>query len=536
MTIARTGTAAPRREGAVVGEPNPVGPLSLLSPPGASVEHGEAADTSVLGDLRLDQVIAELTRKAVDPESLRRLFSTPLTGVAAVRYRQQVFADMEDPAVLRGVRSFAEGMNRVRRRLAAAANAEDRHIGNALILDAAGSYAETLRGLEGTLDDAALASAALRRLRRFLHAYLTSPEFGALLADACAARARLEAIRYCVWVRGLRVEVSRYEGEPDYSTEAAAAFARFDHGAARRYDVRYRAEPALGHVGAAILALVARLFPDAFATLERFADAHADPVDPVFEQARQELPFYLSCIDLMASLGAAGLDHCLPDVQVGQRAGSGEEASGMYDLALALKLVRERRPIVLNDLVVAPGERVVVVSGPNQGGKTTFARAVGQMHHLASLGCPVPGSAARLVLPDRIFTHFTREEDRSGTGGRLEDDLTRAGRILESASAASLVVMNEPFSSTALEDARFLGRMAIQTIVDLGATCVYVTFVDELSRLGPSVASMVSRVLGEDPSQRTFKVVRAPADGLAYAIALAEREGVTYDQLRGRIR
>jgi DNA mismatch repair ATPase MutS len=288
----------------------------------------------------------------------------------------------------------------------------------------------------------------------------------------------------------------------------------------------------MNHVESQILELVATLNPHTFARLDRYCAERASYLDETIGRFDREVQFFLAYLAYIAPLKASGLEFCFP--RVSARAKDVAVGSG-FDLALASKLVTESRTVVCNDVRLTSPERILVVSGPNNGGKTTYARMFGQLHYLASLGLPVPGRHARLFLPDRIFTHFEREEDIATLRGKFEDELVRIREILDQTTGQSVLVMNESFGSTTLRDALLVGTEVVGQIIDLDALCVFVTFVDELSALAETTVSMMSTVVPDDPAVRTFKVVRKPADGLAYAAAIADKYGLTHDSLTRRI-
>lgn len=489
------------------------------------------AEPDFFHDLNLDQALEAMVAGREQYE-LEPFFSAALHDVQAVRFRHEVLHDLERDDVRASVVGFGQRMRRMREHLDQVEKLHYRRQKQAWFLDAIEIYCEAVSVLASELTSLEIGSRGLAGLRAYLSDYSASEWFTSLATETQALKETIAEIRYAVHVDGGKVTVSRYDGEPDYSAEVEETFARFKQGAVKSYLVRLPDSVELDHVEAHILDFVSRLYPDVFRQLDAYCQRYRDYLDETIGRFDREVQFYLAHLELVDRLRAAGLSFCYPDVSARSKE---IHATETFDLALAVALVSKERQVVCNDLCLQGPERMFVVSGPNNGGKTTFARTFGQLHHLASLGLLVPGREARLFLPDRIFTHFEKEEDIETLRGKFEDELVRVHEILDRATGNSVVVMNESFNSTTLNDALYVGTEVMQRILAIGCLGVYVTFVDEIASLGEATVSMVSQIVPENPAERTFKVVRKPADGLAYAWAIAEKYGLTYERLLERI-
>jgi DNA mismatch repair ATPase MutS len=505
---------------------------SILFPPGDAARATIQSDEpTCFRDLNLDQVVSAITAGR-DEYDLKPFYYTALRHPATIEYRQAILHDLERPPVVTAVQVFARTMRTMRDALAQSHKAHYVPQRERWFLDAATIYCDAVTTLAEDLSQTELTSPGLQAFLQYLQSYLASGAFTRLHTEASALQEALTSVRYTLHIRGGRVTVSRYEQEPDYSAEIEEVFAKFRRGAAKDYRVRLPEWPEMDHIEARILELAGHLYPEVFVPLHEFCTRHHDFVDDLVRRFDREVQFYLAYLEYISRFQHAGLAFCYPDVSAGSKTVA---VTGAFDIALAQRLLASGEPVVLNDFELRGPERILVVTGPNQGGKTTFARMFGQIHYLGSLGLPVPATTARLVLPDRLFTHFEREEHIANLRGKLEDELARFRDILDQATERSIVIMNESFSATTLDDTIVLGTAILRQLIARNLIGVYVTFIDELTTLGPETVSMVSTVEPDNPAQRTFRIVRKPADGLAYAAVIAEKYHLTYDALRRRI-
>jgi DNA mismatch repair protein MutS len=510
------------------------GPLNILFQ--TDQDRGTALGASApefFLDLNLDQVVDGITAEWAEYD-LKPFFYAPLSNVEAIRYRQEIFHDLENHALFEHVDSFARSLRDVRVDVALANKLHYQFHKEGWFLHAVRVYCDAVRQFAWDLAGSPVHSRGLLAFRNYLANYVASTSFASLQQEAEQLASELSRVDYCVLIRDNSFTVRSYESEPNYSDEIEKTFKKFQQGAVKDYKVKYRYAPEdMNHIEAKILEFVARQNPELLSRLLNYCARYAAFIDDTIAVFDRDIHFYVAYLRHVARFTNKGLQFCYPQVSAQSKSVQVRES---FDLALAQKLTAENSHVVCNDFFLKGKERVIVVTGPNQGGKTTFARMFGQLHYLASLGCPVPGQEAQLYLFDQLFTHFEREEKLENLRGKLEDDLVRVHAFLQQATPRSIVVMNEVFNSTTIHDELFLSRSIIEKFNELDLLCVWVTFLDELASFSDKTVSMVSTIVPDNPTVRTFKVVRRSADGRAYAMAIAERYGLTHDRIRERVR
>ncbi|MGW5107760.1 MutS-related protein [Nocardia sp. NPDC004123] len=502
--------------------------VSMLWPDSVALGDSLIVDSGAVTDLHIDRIIAAVV--GADEYRLRAWLSEPVRDPETVRYRHEIFADLADDSVREVFDAFAAGMRRTRERLDWQERLHHPHQRQWWQLSAAAEYVEAVTRFTEALAALPLSARALTRWREFIAEYIVGPDFGHLATAVHQAQQALSSVHYSVRIVDRTLEVGSVGAEADYSAAIASLFSRFGVGAPRPGRPRSDWDD-INHMEEQILDRVAVLHPRSFEQLAEFARNHGQFADTAVMAFDREIQFYLTYLAFVRRVSGTDRAMCLP--QLATR-GTEIHAEGAFDLALVTRRGRADTEVVCNDLRLSGPERVLVVTGPNQGGKTTFARTAGQLIYFAALGCPVPARSACLPLADRLFTHFERAEQPTDPDGRLAEELLRLRDTLAEATADSVIILNESFSATSTADAVRIGGDVLDRIVERGAMAVWVTFFDELARSGPATVSMVATDPG-DPSRRTFRIERRPADGHAHAVVLAERFGLTYDLVTARI-
>jgi DNA mismatch repair ATPase MutS len=202
------------------------------------------------------------------------------------------------------------------------------------------------------------------------------------------------------------------------------------------------------------------------------ANALAQSTDHIlsfFHMLRTELGFYIGCLNLHARLAQMGEPICFPvPTPAGERKLS---FSNLYDPSLALNMGKK---IVGNDLN-ANHRDIIIITGANTGGKSTFLRSIGLAHLMMQAGMFVSAESFASEVCDGIFTHYKREEDASMESGKWDEELSRMSEAVDNVKSDSLLLFNESFASTNEREGSEIASHIVDALLDRNVKVFFVT-------------------------------------------------------------
>jgi hypothetical protein len=246
----------------------------------------------------------------------------------------------------------------------------------------------------------------------------------------------------------------------------------------------------------------------------------ADHILSFFQMLRVELAFYVGCSNLYRRLAAKGEPVCFPrPAAVGERR---HHFTGLYDVCLSLHMDRR----VVGNTVDADGRTLVIITGANQGGKSSFLRSVGLAQLMMQCGMFVGAESFEAELCTDVLTHYKREEDATMKSGKLDEELARMSDIADSLTPHSIVLFNESFAATNEREGSEIARQVVSALLEKNIRALFVTHLHEFAR-GLYETSMEDtlflRAERQADGTRTFRLVPGAPLETSYGEDLYER-------------
>jgi len=243
----------------------------------------------------------------------------------------------------------------------------------------------------------------------------------------------------------------------------------------------------------------------------------ADHIEDFINALWTELAFYIGCLNLNDRLTGTGNPFAFP-VVVGLEEQK-RSLSSLYDVCLALTL---HQPVIGND-VNADGKTLVIITGANQGGKSTFLRSIGLVQLMAQAGMFIAAQAGTISLCSGIFTHYKRKEDANMKSGKLDEELARMSQIVNWIEPNSLMLFNESFAATNEREGSEIARQITNALLARQISVYYVTHMYDLARSYYEKAAegaLFLRAGRKSSGNRTFKLTEGEPLPTSYGIDL----------------
>ena len=240
-----------------------------------------------------------------------------------------------------------------------------------------------------------------------------------------------------------------------------------------------------------------------------------------FDRLKYQMGFYLASVQLVRQLERFELEWCYPTVCDRNDLEFEELKECVMGMGIQAKVVGNTCSFEKKDLLI--------VTGANQGGKSTFLRSIGIAQVMLQCGLPVTARAFSSGLFPRIFVHFTRREDSEMNSGRLDEELGRMSKIVDEIGDDSLILLNESFATTTEKEGSVIAYDIIKALSEAGVRILTVTHllsfarrIYEESKENEDIAIEFLTAERLDDGTRTFRMIRHEPELTSFGLDLYE--------------
>lgn len=483
-------------------------------------------------DLNLNRLIDEFQNRAKGYDIKKFFYIFPDTR-KDIRYRREVLADLKKESLYESVRVFTKNMFQARSYFSHSEAVEFQIQKEMWTVNGAVRYLEAWEGLFTALHNNNIQSEGLLTLSSYMDEIERKEEFKQWKAGTAKVRDLFQNIQLELTLTGSQISLAMREGKgKDYNDCVKELFPKqWKEKRSHYIESPFHNKLELSALECEIVDMLNKLIPEHFKTMHHFYGVAKNALDDTLVRFEEEVQFYLSYLDFQKEMESYGCSFTKPVLLEEQEL----KVNGVYDLALAFKGAKKGRKVISNDAYFNDGEHFFVVTGPNQGGKTTFARSMGQMMYFAMMGLEVPAKMAIVPYMDGIITHFSVEESVETGRGKLKEELTRLAPMMHETEKNQFVILNELFTTAATYDSYIMGKNVMEHFIENNCLGIYVTHIRELAEGNDAIVSLVATASETDYHKRTYRIVRKEAEGVGYAGDMAERFHLTYTLLKERL-
>ncbi|MBR5421060.1 MAG: hypothetical protein IK115_07945 [Lachnospiraceae bacterium] len=472
-------------------------------------------------DLNLDQILERVTEGW--GEDVRKLYLNFPADREDEEYRRAVYGDVKKEGVLSALTEYYASIRQRRNVAERREKAYEELQQQVWYLRETYTYAAALDTLYEKLNAAELSSEGMKGLAAFVKSCISEDSYREMKEEMLKLWTELSSFRVLLTYEKERFTLSEGKGEGEFEAFLAENFP----GQSREFKSPFLDIEYFSKLEEEIVKLFRKKHKGFFKSLRDFCTAYPEYLHEGLGPLENEIAFYLSYAKFQRKMQEKGFAFCAPGASADKLS-----ATGLYDLALALVNMEAGKEVVPNEAYLAADEDFFVLTGPNQGGKTTYGRSLGQLVYFSKMGLDVPADTAQVPYYRNLWTHFSVEESAETGRGKLMDELERLKPIMDKEQNGAFVVINELFTTAANFDAIEMGKRVLEYLIKQQCKGIYVTHLEELSTAYEGIVSLRATV-GKD-HELTYHIERSSVTQSTGTNRQLVKYRLSYEQLKER--